>query len=339
MIRKILLVDNDQVLQIALKQKLAACEDQFQVVQVEDGFEALKKLEEGAFSLICTELMLPRMNGMILLSHIREKFPDVPVIVLSGSKRKVIANGEEMEGVIALIEKPILADELQKLILAALQEEAEAGIMHNVSPTMFMQLMEMEEKTCTIRMLDNASDEGGIVYLRDGQILDARVGTLKGAKAVTRIFFWNEVTVFLRNECAPRESVINSAIQPIIMAALAAKDELEDSDFTENAGQRDSSVAHLRKFLESNLGEQYGICSIASDDNMIPANKSLDTLGVHSGFGDLKVGHIKKGQGKSALFIPGVPPIVLDSKPGCPVEDILQVLKTVPDRIKRGFRD
>ena len=228
MIRKILVVDDDQVLQLTLKRKMIEFDEQFQVVQAVDGFDALQKLEDSAFSLVITDLLMPRMDGMNLISHIQKKYPDLPVIIISGVKRKDVPNIEQVDGIIAYMEKPIAVNKLLELILSTLEEETRGGLMHNISPTMFMQLMEMEEKTCTIRMLDNGSDEGGILYLKDGQLLDARVGSLKGTEAALRVFFWNEITVFFRHECAPRENVVNRKIQSIIMVALTAKDEEDD---------------------------------------------------------------------------------------------------------------
>ena len=338
-IRKILLVDNDQILQLTLSRKMAEFGDAFQVVQAVDGFDALKKLEKTAFSLICTDLMMPKMDGMSLISHIRTKYPDLPIIVVSGIKRTDMPAIEQVKEVIAYLEKPFSVNELLELILNTLREEAREGIMHNVSPNMFMQLMEMEEKTCTIRMLDNNSDEGGILYLRDGQLLDAR----GGIEAATRIFFWDEVTVFFRHGCTPRENVINSEIQAIIMAALVARDEHDDSFSTAkegavlpsmsigkgkgSEGSENSPLDHLGEFIEGAFGGQSGIGAIYCDDSMVSINSRLDALGALSGFGDLRAGYMERERGKTTLLIPGEPPTLLDVKPGCPVEDLLQILK------------
>ncbi len=347
MIRKILVVDDDQVLQLTLKRKMAALGGQFQVVQAVDGFDALKKLEESAFSLVITDLMMPRMDGMSLISHIQNRYSDLPVIIISGLKRKDVPNIEKVDGIVAYLEKPIAVNKLLELIVSTLDEETKGGLLHDISPTMFMQLMEMEEKTCTIRMLDNASDEGGVLFLINGRLLDARVGELTGVEAVSRVFFWNEVTVFLRHECAPRENVINSDIQPIIMAALAAKDEQEDiasSDnsrdtTTQGAGSVGSDTGQgvnesgnrqledLRLFLEGELGNQAGVGAIYREEKMMVVNDKLNKLGNISGFGALKVACMEKELGKSILLIPGTPPTLLEANADAPVDEILAVLK------------
>ena len=334
MIRKILLVDDDQVLQLTLSRKMAEFDEQFRVIQAVDGFDALKKLEESAVSLVITDLMMPRMDGMSLISHIQNKYHDLPVIILSGIKREDVPNIEQVQGIIAYLEKPVAINELLELILNTLEEETKGGVMHNVSPTMFMQMMEMEEKSCTIRMLDNGSDEGGILYLINGQVMDARVGPLKGIDALQRIFFWNEVTVFLRHECAPRANVINSDIQPVMMAALAAKDELEQQTTADNDAKGEDNAAvqieALRVFLEGELGGQATVGAIYQAEKMVGVQKRLNDLGANSGFGSLKAGHIIGKQGKNTLLVPGSPPTLLEVKPDSPVEAILDVLKKTP---------
>lgn len=236
MVRTVLFVDDDEMLNLAVEKRLASYSDHFSLVMARDGFEALKMLENISVSLVVIDLLMPRMDGMSLLSHIQDTSPDIPVILISSMPKAEMPHLAEANGIRAYLDKPFHIDELGKHIMSVLQNEAAGGIMLNVSPTMFLQLMEMECKTCTIRILDGATSEGGILYMLNGQLLDARIGMLKGIEAAYRIFSWDEVSVFVRNECEPRENKINSDLQPIIMSALAAKDEADDSPLADSEG-------------------------------------------------------------------------------------------------------
>lgn len=229
MVRKVLFVDDDQIMLLAIEKRFAAYSDSFTMVLANDGFEAVQKLKETSVSLIVLDLKMPRMDGMSLLSHTREKYPDIPVIIVSGYRTAEMYKLAKAKGVIAYISKPFQVDDLGKIIMSTLQKEADGGIMHKVSPTVFLQLMEMEAKTCTIRILDKNSGKGGILYFRDGSLLDARVGEMQGIEAAYRVFTWDDVTIFIQNECPDRLNVINSDLQPIIMKAVGMKDEAEDS--------------------------------------------------------------------------------------------------------------
>lgn len=54
------------------------------VVAVSSGTEALQKIGKQEFELVLTDLMLPGMNGIELLEHIKEIQPSTQVIVITG---------------------------------------------------------------------------------------------------------------------------------------------------------------------------------------------------------------------------------------------------------------
>lgn len=250
MVRNVLFVDDDQIMLLAIEKRFAKHADHFSMIMANDGFEAVQKLKESAISLIVLDLKMPRMDGMSLLSHTREKYPDIPVIIVSGYRTAEMYKLAKSKGVIAYISKPFQVDDLGKIILSTLQKESEGGIMHNVSPTVFLQLMEMEAKTCTIRVLDKKSGMGGILYFLDGNLLDVRVGSIKGLDAAYRVFSWDEVTLFIQNECSSRENKINSDLQPIIMKAVGMKDENEE--VAENDEVEEIEVQASELLIDSN---------------------------------------------------------------------------------------
>lgn len=336
MLRNILFVDDDEILQLAVEKGLAAHDGVFGVVLARDGFEALKKLENISVSLAVIDLQMPRMDGLSLLSHIRESYPDIPVILISATPKEKVSYLLEMQGIVGYLEKPFAIDELAKPIIEALQAEAAGGVMHNASPTMFLQLMEMEGKTCTIRILDSDSMEGGILYLKDGRLLDVRVGKLRGTDGAYRVFSWDEVTVYFHNECPDIEDRINSDLQAIIMGALAAKDEADDSPFADSEGpvagfarlgpadenlfgsspadsptdesawqpalgglsceRDDSSQDGISTLLRRELGDMAGVSEPRREPCLDQVVVLLTEVGRQMSFGELRIGHIDGGE-------------------------------------------
>jgi len=209
MVRKVLFVDDDQIMLLAIEKRFATYSDYFTMIMANDGFEAVQKLKETSVSLIVLDLKMPRMDGMSLLSHTREKYPDIPVIIVSGYRTAEMYKLAKAKGVIAYISKPFQVDDLGKIIMSTLQKEADGGIMHKVSPTVFLQLMEMEAKSCTIRILDKNSEMGGILYFKEGRLLDVRVGDTHGLEAAYRVFTWEDATIFIQNECPERKNQEN----------------------------------------------------------------------------------------------------------------------------------
>jgi CheY-like chemotaxis protein len=81
--KNILLVDDQQNFLTALAEGLQSCNDQFCILTAENGERALKVLETAQVDLVVTDLKMPVMDGFGLISHMKEKYPGIPVIAMS----------------------------------------------------------------------------------------------------------------------------------------------------------------------------------------------------------------------------------------------------------------
>ena len=80
--RRILLVDDEPSIREVLGAVLRS--QGYQVLTAEDGVDALTLLEEPLPSVIISDLRMPRMSGFELLAIVRKRFPQIPVIAISG---------------------------------------------------------------------------------------------------------------------------------------------------------------------------------------------------------------------------------------------------------------
>lgn len=79
---RILVVDDDAVVRRLAEEVLPG--QGFDVRVAADGFEALHLLKHALPDLIIADLNMPRMTGFELLSIVRRRFPQIPVIAVSG---------------------------------------------------------------------------------------------------------------------------------------------------------------------------------------------------------------------------------------------------------------
>jgi DNA-binding response OmpR family regulator len=107
---KILVVEDDEMILRALEFRLK--KDGYEVTIARTGKEALEKLASDTFNLVITDLMLPFVTGMEVLSHIKTNHADLPVIVLSAAdEEKTIMDAFKL-GADDFIAKPFSPGEL-----------------------------------------------------------------------------------------------------------------------------------------------------------------------------------------------------------------------------------
>ena len=82
----------------------------------EDGEQALEILERHEIDGVITDIKMPRMDGLTLMSSIHQYYPQVPVAVMSGtlSHEKIITIIKQ--GAVDFLPKPFQAHHIQVLI-------------------------------------------------------------------------------------------------------------------------------------------------------------------------------------------------------------------------------
>lgn len=67
---------------------------------------------------------------------------------------------------------------------------------------MFIQLIEMDQKTCTLRVLNKLTGKQGILFFYNGDLMDARIYNHHGNTAAYYIIAWDSITISIQNESA-----------------------------------------------------------------------------------------------------------------------------------------
>ncbi len=78
---RILLVEDEENLANGLEYNLTA--EGYIVTLARDGKEAISFFDENEFDLIVLDIMLPYFNGFEIAKHIREKHPQMPILMLT----------------------------------------------------------------------------------------------------------------------------------------------------------------------------------------------------------------------------------------------------------------
>jgi DNA-binding NtrC family response regulator len=80
--RKILVVEDNPNMSGLLADMLEVFA--IQSIRATDGEDALRKVETEDIGMVITDMRMPKMSGTELLSALKEKHPDLPVVLISG---------------------------------------------------------------------------------------------------------------------------------------------------------------------------------------------------------------------------------------------------------------
>ena len=80
--KKVLIVDDNREMLLSLKEGLEKYDKIFSVLIAGDGIVAIESLKKNSVTLVVADLKMPRMDGLALLTHIMENYPDIPVIII-----------------------------------------------------------------------------------------------------------------------------------------------------------------------------------------------------------------------------------------------------------------
>jgi len=118
---KVLLVDDDEMLLAGLKRQLR---NHFRIETAINGEEALRMVEEnGPYAVVVSDYMMPGMNGIELLRHVKITSPDTIRMMLTGSADMSTAIKAVNEGSIYKFHpKPCPAQTLGSAIQSGIEE-------------------------------------------------------------------------------------------------------------------------------------------------------------------------------------------------------------------------
>ncbi len=117
---KILLVDDEEIILTLFKAALQSWG--YNVEVASDGQQALQKCSENTFQILITDLNMPNMDGLSLLKRVKDRWPMMEVIVVTGYGTIETAINAMKEGASDFILKPVNFDQVQFTIKKCYQK-------------------------------------------------------------------------------------------------------------------------------------------------------------------------------------------------------------------------
>ena len=113
----ILVVDDDETIRDTLYELLS---EEYECQTAPTAEQALARLEVESYDLVLTDISMPGLSGLELLGHVRQKYPDTPVIIISGISDQEHAQGLIRLGAFEYLLKPFRLEVVEKSVKRAL---------------------------------------------------------------------------------------------------------------------------------------------------------------------------------------------------------------------------
>ena len=181
----VLIAEDDRIHLMRLTNVLGKYADKFKVVAAKDGQEAIDILKEQHIDVLVTDIQMPRVDGLVLLAHVSEHYPNIPCFVMSAYGTPQM-KAKLPKDLLQFFPKPFDIDDLARAIIDVLERDVMQEGLQAISVESFLHMIVMEQASCTFEV-KTTDKPTGLLYFENGVLLDAECGDLKGEAAAIEI--------------------------------------------------------------------------------------------------------------------------------------------------------
>lgn len=184
--KKILVVDDEADIRWSLQQFLLNKDLHAKVLTAASGEEALEELARERIDLVITDIRMPGISGLELLAEIKNRFPYLPVIVMTAYPSPEFARESALKGGMYFVEKPFDIKLLREKVNEALRDSGQfRGMLSGISLGDLIQIKCMSGVTAALRVREGKRQ--GVIFFYRGEIIHALCDELDGEEAFYEI--------------------------------------------------------------------------------------------------------------------------------------------------------
>jgi CheY-like chemotaxis protein len=224
----VLIVDNDQHVLDIYKESISRLSSAPQIQTATTGMRAIALLDSLPFSLMLTDLNMPRMDGFQLLTIVRRKFPMLKTVAVTSVADEQYRVRAYAMGVDLYLEKPASKSEHRIFIscIESLLNSMEHAGFRGVQHKSLIDLVQMEciSGSSSCLKITNGEVEGRL-WINDGEVIDAEVEEMRGEEAFHHMMGWRTGGFEIGPSDPNRARVIFATIEGLLLDSAQANDE------------------------------------------------------------------------------------------------------------------
>jgi CheY-like chemotaxis protein len=227
---KILLLDDDPDVLDLYQEMLLQLPSKPEVHIATSGARAMAMLDSEPFSLLVSDLKMPKMDGLQVIAIVRRKHPHLRTIVLTGVADEQMRARAYAMGIDLYLEKPGNSKELNFLMdcIESLLDKEQSGGFRGVQSKSLVDLIQLEclSGTSSVLKITNGRLEGKI-WIQNGDVIDAMTQDATGEDAFKRILSWKTGNFEMLPTDAERPRKIMTSYQGLLLDTAQAMDEAQ----------------------------------------------------------------------------------------------------------------
>jgi CheY-like chemotaxis protein len=228
--QKILLLDDDEKMLDLYQELLKQLPSKPEVHVSNSGARAIAMLESEPFTLLITDLRMPKMDGLQVLAIVRRKFPHLRIIVLTGVLDEEYRSRAYAQGVEMFWQKPGSSEEIklfQDCIESLLgRETRNEGGFRGMQSKSLVDLIQLECLSRSSSVLHVT--QGGLhgkIWVQNGEIIDAATADFTGEEAFKEILSWKSGNFEILPADPAHPRTITHSYQGLLLDSAQALDE------------------------------------------------------------------------------------------------------------------
>ena len=204
----------------------------FNVGTATDGADALRRVLRSPPDLLLSEVSLPAQDGLAICRAVRaeQRVAGLPIVLMSGDKTAAVRARAAEAGGDDFLVKPILLKELVQRVQTLLHRRERQRVGQKNGPAALTGSVAELGLLDVFQSLDNSKKSAVVhcaaaariarVWVREGQVIDAELGPLRGDAAFWRLMTWETGGFRVEFEPVDREPRIDVGTQALLREAM-----------------------------------------------------------------------------------------------------------------------
>ncbi len=233
---KVLIVDDEEDMLWMLQRNLDNGIPNIETFTAQSGEEALSILSKTEIHLVITDINMPGISGLELLTEVSNDYPRTKVIIMTAYPSNAFENKAKKYGAIHFVEKPFDINDMRKIVEEVLGNQDSADSAGGIALLDIIQFNGLAGATSELKI--TVDDKEGMVFFRNGLVAHAMYDNKQGEDAFFDILEIEGAELQNINGIEPPIVSMGQSVESLLLEAAVRKDEADKiSDSLFNTAQ------------------------------------------------------------------------------------------------------